>query len=228
MEEMEIDLKEYLDIIWSKKWLILGITLLATLISGLVSFFVLQPVYEASTTIMIGKSNTSEQSIKYDDVMLNQKLVNTYSEIIKSNTVLEEVVSNLKLGQSATQLKENVTVNPIGDTEIIEIKVNNSDPVLATNIANDLSEVSMENVKEIMKIDNVQVIDRAEVPNDPVKPNEIMNIIIAAVLGFMIGIGIVFLREYLDNTITSPNDIEKYLDLSVIGVIPLFSKEDLQ
>ena len=228
MEEMEIDLKEYLDIIWSKKWLILGITLLATLISGLVSFFVLQPVYEASTTIMIGKSNTSEQSIKYDDVMLNQKLVNTYSEIIKSNTVLEEVVSNLKLGQSATQQKENVTVNPIGDTEIIEIKVNNSDPVLATNIANDLSEVSMENVKEIMKIDNVQVIDRAEVPNDPVKPNEIMNIIIAAVLGFMIGIGIVFLREYLDNTITSPNDIEKYLDLSVIGVIPLVAKEDLQ
>ena len=225
---MEIDLKEYLDIIWSKKWLILGITLLAALISGLVSFFVLQPVYEASTTIMIGKSNNSEQSIKYDDLMLNQKLVNTYSEIIKSNTVLEEVVSNLKLGQSATQLKENVTVNPIGDTEIIEIKVNNSDPVLATNIANDLSEVSMENVKEIMKIDNVQVIDRAEVPNDPVKPNEIMNIIIAAVLGFMIGIGIVFLREYLDNTITSPNDIEKYLDLSVIGVIPLFSKEDLQ
>ena len=225
---MEIDLKEYLDIIWSRKWLILGITLLAALISGLISFFVLQPVYEASTTIMIGRSNTSDQSLQYDDLMLNQKLVNTYSNIITSNTVLDDVVSNLKLGQSTTTLKENVKVNPIADTEIIEIKVNNSDPVLATNIANDLSEVSMQNVKRIMKIDNVQVIDRAEVPNNPVKPNEIMNIAIAAVLGFMIGIGIVFLREYLDNTITSPNDIEKYLDLSVIGVIPLFSKEDLQ
>ena len=224
---MEIDLKEYLDIIWNKKWLIIGITLLAALISGLISFFVLQPVYEASTTIMIGRSNTSEKSLQYDDLMLNQKLVNTYSEIIKSNTVLEDVISNLKLGQSVTRLKENVKVNPIADTEIIEIKVDNSDPVLATNIANDLSEVSMENVKKIMKIDNVQVIDRAEVPNNPIKPNKIMNIAIAAVLGFMIGIGIVFLREYLDNTIKSPNDVEKYLDLSVIGVIPLVAKEDL-
>lgn len=225
---MEIDLKEYLDIIWSRKWLIIGITLLAALISGLISFFVLQPVYEASTTIMIGKSNTSEKSLQYDDLMLNQKLVNTYSEIIKSNTVLEDVISNLKLGESVTRLKENVKINPITDTEIIEIKVNNSDPVLSTNIANDLSEVSMQNVKRIMKIDNVQVIDKAEVPNYPIKPNKVMNIVIASVLGLMLGIGIVFLKEYLDNTIKLPSDVEKYLELSVIGVIPLVRKEDLQ
>ena len=74
MDEMEIDLKEYLDIIWSRKWLIIGITLLAALISGLISFFVLQPVYEASTTIMIGKSNTSEKSLQYVlDVCVQRK-----------------------------------------------------------------------------------------------------------------------------------------------------------
>ena len=85
---MEIDLKEYLSIIWDRKWLIIGVTLLAILISGIISFFVLKPVYETSTTILIGKSNSSQQAINFDDVMLNQKLVNTYGEIIKSKTVL--------------------------------------------------------------------------------------------------------------------------------------------
>ena len=225
---MEIDLKEYLSIIWDRKWLIIGVTLLAILISGIISFFVLKPVYETSTTILIGKSNSSQQAINFDDVMLNQKLVNTYGEIIKSKTVLNEVITNLKLGQSTSSLKENVKISPVSDTEIIEIKVSNSNPKLATDIANDLAQVSMKNVKEIMKIDNVQVIDRAEIPKGPIKPNKMMNMAIAAVLGFMIGIGIVFLREYLDNTIKSPNDIEKYLGLSTIGVIPIIEKEDLQ
>lgn len=225
---MEIDLKEYLSIIWYRKWLIIGVTLLAILISGIISFFVLKPVYETSTTILIGKSNSSQQAINFDDVMLNQKLVNTYGEIIKSKTVLNEVITNLKLGQSTSSLKENVKISPVSDTEIIEIKVSNSNPKLATDIANDLAQVSMKNVKEIMKIDNVQVIDRAEIPKGPIKPNKMMNMAIAAVLGFMIGIGIVFLREYLDNTIKSPNDIEKYLGLSTIGVIPIIEKEDLQ
>ena len=118
-------------------------------------------------------------------------------------------------------------MNPIVETEIIEITVNDENPKLATDIANEVSKVSIKNVQDIMKIDNVQVIDQAELPKGPVKPNKFMNIVIAAILGFMIGIAVIFLREYLDNTIKTPNDVEKYLDLSTIGIIPFMEQEDL-
>lgn len=225
---MEIDLKEYMSIIWNKKWLILGVTLLAIIISAIISFFVLDPTYETSTKILVGRSNVSQNAINYEDIMLSQSLVNTYGEIIKSETVLNEVIANLKLNISTGALKKRIKVNPVAETEIIEIKVNDTDPNLATNIANELAKVSMKNVKEIMKIDNVQVIDQAQIPKSPIKPNKNMNIAIAAILGFMIGIGIVFLREYLDNTIKTPNDVEKYLGLSTIGIIPFIEKEDLE
>ena len=228
MGEMEIDLKEYMSIIWNKKWLILGVTLLAIIISAIISFFVLEPTYETSTKILVGRSNVSQNAINYEDIMLSQSLVNTYGEIIKSETVLNEVIANLKLNISTGALKKRIKVNPVAETEIIEIKVNDTDPNLATNIANELAKVSMKNVKEIMKIDNVQVIDQAQIPKSPIKPNKNMNIAIAAILGFMIGIGIVFLREYLDNTIKTPNDVEKYLGLSTIGIIPFIEKEDLE
>ncbi len=228
MGEMEIDLKEYMSIIWNKKWLILGVTLLAIIISAIISFFVLDPTYETSTKILVGRSNVSQNAINYEDIMLSQSLVNTYGEIIKSETVLNEVIANLKLNISTGALKKRIKVNPVAETEIIEIKVNDTDPNLATNIANELAKVSMKNVKEIMKIDNVQVIDQAQIPKSPIKPNKNMNIAIAAILGFMIGIGIVFLREYLDNTIKTPNDVEKYLGLSTIGIIPFIEKEDLE
>ena len=228
MGEMEIDLKEYMSIIWNKKWLILGVTLLAIIISAIISFFVLDPTYETSTKILVGRSNVSQNAINYEDIMLSQSLVNTYGEIIKSETVLNEVIANLKLNISTGALKKRIKVNPVAETEIIEIKVNDTDPNLATNIANELAKVSMKNVKEIMKIDNVQVIDQAQIPKSPIKPNKNMNIAIAAILGFMIGIGIVFLREYLDNTRKTPNDVEKYLGLSTIGIIPFIEKEDLE
>lgn len=224
-ETVEIDLKEYLNVIWFRKWIIIGITLLAIIVSALVSFFVLDPVYETSTTIIVGRSNDSEQAIEYNDIMLNQKLVDTYSVVVKSKSVLSEVVSNLKLVETPEQLKDKVSVSPVSDTEIIEIKVQDVDPKLATDIANDLAEVFMENITELMKIDNVQIIDQAEVPRNPIKPNEKLNILIAAVLGVMVGLGVVFLMEYLDNTFKSASDVERHLDLPIIGVIPLIEED---
>lgn len=224
-ETVEIDLKEYLNIIWFRKWIIIGITLLAIIVSALVSFFVLDPVYETSTTIIVGRSNDSEQAIEYNDIMLNQKLVDTYSVVVKSKTVLTEVVENLKLVERPEQLKDKVSVSPVSDTEIIEIKVQDVDPKLATDIANNLAEVFMENITELMKIDNVQIIDQAEVPRNPIKPNKKLNVLIAAVLGVMVGLGVVFLMEYLDNTFKSANDVERHLDLPIIGVIPLIEED---
>lgn len=226
MEEMEtIDLREYFDVIRKRLWIIVIITGLAVITSGIISYFVLEPVYETATTLMVGKTKSSEQMVEYSDVLLSQKLVKTYGEIGKSRTVAKEVIKNLKLDITPDEFKGKISVNAVGDTEIIMIKVQDTNPTLAASIANNLATVFQKHVTKIMKVDNVQVIDQAETPKGPIKPRPMLNIIIAGFLGIMAGLGIILLLEYLDNTIKTPYDVEKYLELPVIGTIPLVDEK---
>lgn len=227
MQEMEyeIDLRDLFEIILKRIWIIALITVLSIAISGIVSYFILDPIFETSTTLIVSKPNDEESMIQYSDVLLSQKLVKTYGEIIKSRNVSKQVINQLGLDITPEQLKNMITVSPVKDTEIVRIKVTLTNPGLASDIANKVAEVFMKDVKRIMNVDNVQVIDKAEIPLTPVKPRPQLNMLIAGFLGMMIGLGIIFLIEFLDNTIKTPNDIEKYLDLSVIGTIPFVDEK---
>lgn len=221
MEEMEIiDLREYIEVIRKRFWIIVMITVIAVATSGIISYFVLEPVYEVSTTLMVGKAQNSEQMIEYSDVLLSQKLVKTYGEIGKSRAVAKEVIKNLNLDLTPAQFKGKISVNAVGDTEIIMIKVQDVNLRVAVSIANNLTTVFKKNVIKIMKVDNVQIIDEAEIPKGPIKPKPVLNMVIAGFVGIMVGLGITFLLEYLDNTIKTPYDVEKYLELPIIGTIP--------
>jgi capsular polysaccharide biosynthesis protein len=123
---------------------------------------------------------------------------------------------------SVGAITSKLSVELKNDTRIIQISAQNNDPVMAQTIANKVAEVFMEKVVDIMQVENVKVIDKAEVPKSPVKPNKRQNVAIAFVLGLAIGFGVVFLIEYLDNTVKTPEDVKKYLDLPVIGTIPVF------
>lgn len=219
----EIKLREYLYIIRLKFWIIALITTLSIIVSSITSFFILEPEYETFTTLMLSKPSTGtglNEAIQYNDVLLNQKLVATYEQIAKSRLVSNEVIKNLGLNLTPEQLGMKVKVSLIEDTEIIKIVVNDKKPELATSIANETAEVFKKNIAIIMKIENVQVIDKAEVPINPAKPRPMLNIAIAGALGIMISLLLVFLLEYMDNTIKTPSDIENHLNLPVIGVIP--------
>lgn len=217
----EIELREYFYILWKRKWIIVLIILLSIITSGILSYYVLTPEYETFTTLMLGKPNISrEENIEYNDVLLNQKLVSTYGEIAKSKLVSKEVIKNLDLDITSSALAEKINVSLVRDTGIIKILVNDYEPQFAANIANETAAVFMKHVVDLMKIENVQVIDRAEVPTVPVRPRSELNMAIAGILGLMISIFIIFLLEYMDNTIKTPDEIERYLGLSVIGVIP--------
>ena len=220
MEET-IDLREYFAIIKKRFWIIALITVVAMVVSGVVSFFVLSPVYEAKSTLIVNTEKSQEtQMITGDQFTVTQKLAVTYGEIIKSRTVLEDVISNLKLDSEYEDLVEKITVSPVQDTQIISISVQDTNPKKARDIANEIPKVFEKEVKRITKANDIQVIDKAILPQGAIKPNKMMNVAIAAVLGMMIGLFIVFLLEYLDNKIKTPQDIEKHLGLSVIGVIP--------
>ena len=220
MEET-IDLREYFGIIKKRFWIIALITVIAAVVSGIISFFMLKPVYEAKSTLIVNtEKNEETQMITGDQFSVTQKLAVTYGEIIKSRAVLEDVIKNLKLDNEYEELANNVTVSPVKDTQIISISVQDTNKQKARDIANEIPKVFAKEAKRITKANDVQVIDKATLPKNPIKPNKVMNVLIAFVLGTMIGLFVVFLIEYLDNKMKTPQDIEKHLGLSVIGVIP--------
>ena len=220
MEET-VDLREYFGIIKKRFWIIALITTIAIVVSGAISFFVLTPVYEAKSTLIVNtEKNEETQMITGDQFNVTQKLAVTYGEIIKSRSVLEDVIKNLKLDDDYEDLVNNITVSPVKDTQIISISVQDTNKEKARDIANEIPKVFKKEAKRITKANDIQVIDKAILPQNPIKPNKMMNMAIAAVLGAMIGLFVVFLIEYLDNKLKTPQDIEKYLGLSVLGVVP--------
>ena len=218
--EYEIDLKEIFHML-QKRWvLITGITLSALIISTIVSFFILTPIYEASTTMIVNYKQNQESVMTYNDLQTSQKLVATYTEIIKSERILDEVINKLNLELSPKELINKITVSQVGQTEILKLNVKDEDPELATLIANTISKVFQEGIGQMMEVENVSTIDVAKVPESPVSPNKLMNIAIATVLGMMVSVGLVFVIEFLDRTYKTPNDIERHLGLSILGAIP--------
>ena len=205
MEET-IDLREYFAIIKKRFWIIALLAIISALISGVIS---LNADKQAETQIVTG-----------DQITVTQKLAVTYGEIIKSRIVLDDVIKNLKLENTYESLSGQITVSPVKDTQIISISVQDTNKEKARDIANEIPKVFKKEVKRITKANDIQVIDKAILPQNPIKPNKMMNMAIAAVLGAMIGLFVVFLIEYLDNKLKTPQDIERHLGLSVIGVIP--------
>ena len=226
MEET-IDLREYFQIIKKRFWIIALLAVIAMVASGSISFFVLSPVYEAKTTLIVNTDKNPENTtITGDQLNVTQKLAVTYGEIIKSRTVLDEVNDTLKLDMSYGELAGKVSVAPVKDTQIISVTVQDTNSRRATDIANTIPKVFSKEAKRITKANSVEVIDQAMQPTAPIKPNKVMNIAIAGVLGVMIGLFVIFLLEYLDNKIKTPQDIEKHLGLPLLGVIPdEFSKK---
>lgn len=226
----EISLREMFLIFRRRTKLIIASTLIAIILSGVISIFFIAPKYETFTTLMVGKSKDYQfgnNSLEYNDLLLSQRLVSTYGEIAKSRVVSDEVIDNLSLDMSYETFRAKTDVTLIPDTEIIKLNIVDTNPILAATIANETAKVFMENTKEIMKVENIQIIDEAQIPKRPTSPKIKLNIAIGAVLGLMLGVFAAFLLEFLDKTIKSPADVEKYLDLPVIGTIPVVNEKNL-
>ena len=218
-----MDLRQIFQIIIKRLWIIILATIICTIASGIISYFVLDNTYEASATLIVSKTREDQSNLQYNDILLNQKLVKTYSEVVKSNRVLEKVIDEMNLELSSSSLRNKIQVNSVSDTEIIRIAVDDINPIFAADLANAVAVVFIDEIGSIMKMDNVQFIDNAKVPKTPIKPRPMMNMGIAGLLGLMVSVFIIFLIEYLDNTIKDPKDIETVLELPVLGGIPAFN-----
>ncbi|MBU8771468.1 Wzz/FepE/Etk N-terminal domain-containing protein [Cytobacillus firmus] len=220
MEET-ISLKELFQTLKKRFSLIIAITIIAVMISGIVSYFVLTPIYQSSTQILVNQSKDEQGLYNYNEVQTNLQLINTYNVIIKSAAILELVKEQLDLDITAAELNEKITVQSEQNSQVVTLSVQDEDPQMAADIANKTAEVFQKEIVEIMNVNNVTIIAKAELGENPspVKPQPLLNIAIAMVVGLMAGVGIAFLLEYLDNTIKDEQDIEKAVGLPVLGVI---------
>ena len=150
----------------------------------------------------------------------NLQLAKTYATIAQSRTVEQNVIKDLDLSLTVEGLNSLISINPVKTTEILEIQVTNTNPELATLIANSMAQEFSKAVIEIKKVDSVSIVDKAVTPDKPVKPNKTLNVLIAFVVGLMASVGLVFLLEYIDNTVKTSSDVEKLLGIPVLGVIP--------
>ena len=190
------------------------------------------PMYSASTTLVLASSGKNENlpdtgitTSTATEVTVNSKLVSTYSELVKSKNILRQVISNLNMKIEEDTLRKNITVSSVKDTELIQITVKNEKPSYASQIANEIAKVFTEKVKEIYKIENVQIVDEAEVPNEPSNINHKKDVAIFALIGLVVSIGYVLLLNMLDTTVKTPEDIEEGLKLPVLAVIPVYETD---
>ena len=214
----EINLNELFGYFWSKKLIIIFITLVALLIGTIYTIFIQKPMYQSYTTILLTKQeNTAITSV---DLNLNQNLVDTYREIIKSNTVINKVINNLALNCTTSELKKKITVESVNDTEIIKITVKDDDALLASKIANETARVFNIEIIKLYNIENIGVVDTAETNDTPYNVNILKQLVIATMLGIVLAFGFVFVLFYFDTSVKSSDEIEKKLKIPVIGNIP--------
>lgn len=221
-----MEIKRYIQIILKKLWFIILVPILAGAIAGYLNFFVYEPVYQAETTLLItGLSSSGEQdsnSLRLEDIAAGQVLIYEYSAIISSNRVTSAVLNELN-DPYITQddLRSMMSIRAVNDTRIIAITVTYNDPEKTALIADILAEKFAEAVVGLYRIENVDIIDKAQVPTYPVGPARMKNTVMAAFAAGLFAVGFVILLDFLNTKIKTSDDVENHLGLSVIGSIPV-------
>lgn len=220
MEDQTIRLDELFEAL-KKRWLmIVTITLVATILSAAISFFVIKPQYEASTKVYIGKDDSQNQSYNQNDVIMYQKLMKTYSEAIKTKDLISRSLENTSFDLEPEQVLSNLTVVSVTDTQILQIKYKGKNPKEAEAVIEEVSKEFIKTSKELVPNGNIKVIEKVELPEKPISPNKKMNIGIAFLIGLMVSVGIAFLLEFLDNSFKNKEELEREFDIPVLGSIP--------
>ena len=229
MEEETISLRELFAVLKKRFIMIAIITVLSTVVSGVVSYSYLKPVYQSSTQILVSTAAAgSLSSIAGISLDNDAKYIETYNVILKSPYILDQVIKELDMKTTTGELNGSVNVTQEGESQVVRISVDHNDPAKAVLIANEIAKVFQREISELMRIDNINILSPAELPNNPVpiKPQPVLNMAIAFVVGLMASVGIAFLLEYLDNTIKSEQDVEKLLGLPVLGAVSTVSKDE--
>lgn len=216
-----IDLREIFFLLKNNLLSIIASTLVCAILGFVVTSFLITPKYEASATMIVNsQQNQTSANLTNDMLTTAKNLVSTYGIIVKSDTVLEQVIQNLDLEMDYEELADRVSVSAVDSTQVMRIAVQDANPAQAKAIVGEIVAIAPDVIQDAVEAGSVKVISDARVGDDPVSPNKMMNTAIAGLLGLVLSVGVVFLKEMLNNTFKTDDDIQKHLGFTVLGVIP--------
>jgi len=216
----EINLKELWHYFMSKIHIIIIAMMLGVLLGNIYLFFIQTPMYKSTTSLVLVNETSANTTITQNDILLNNNLVQTYSEIIKSRKVLSQVVRNLDLEETVEMLSDSTSVSAVTNTQLIKIVVSHESNQQAKKIANEIAEVFVEEVQKIYNIQNISIVDKAQAAMHPYNVSVVKQNIIYILLGMIAGVGITFMIYYFDTSVKDAKTVEEKLNLTVLGVVP--------
>lgn len=222
---IEIDLVELLGVILHNLWIIIVSGVIVAAVALLVSYFIITPKYESVTKIYV-ISKTNADTMTYSDLQAGSTLTKDYKELVKSRPVLEEVLAETGIDVELKDLEEQITVEVPTDTRIVSITVEDKDPYEARIIADSVRIAASKHIREVMDTEAVNVVEEASLPIEKSSPSILKNTAIGYAVGLFLAIAIVIINYIMDDTIKTPDDVEKFLGVSVLGSIP-YSENDL-
>jgi len=222
---VEIDLVELFGVILHNLWIIIVSGVIVGSIALLASKFLLTPKFESVTKIyIISKSNS--ESVTYTDLQVGSTLTKDYRELVKSRPVLDEVITETGIETEAAALANQIDVEVPQDTRIVSITVTDEDPYMARDIANSVRIAAAKHIQNVMDTEAVNVVEEANLPTSKSSPNVMKNTAIGYIAGIVLAMAIIIIIYIMDDTIKTPDDVEKFLGVSVLGTIP-YSESDL-
>lgn len=218
--EIELRIQDILEILKRKWKLVIAVVSITTIITALVNFFLITPIFQVNSKVFIGKEENINSKYDNSDVQMYQKLLKTYSELMKTKDLIEDSINKNNLNISADEVIDNLKVTPMADTQILQVSYENKDKVLAREVLVSIIDEFMLESKTIIPNGNVKVIESAELPEKPISPQKALNVVIAFIIGLMVGASLALLKEYVDDTVKTKEQTEKVMELPVIGMIP--------
>lgn len=220
-ESIEIDLREIFGVLLHRLWIIIVAALVCGAVAFICSFFIITPKYESTTKVYILNKQNANGTVTYSDVQLSSTLSKDYEQLVTSRYVIEGVIKELNLDETYESLVGRVSASNATDTRIIAITVTDPDPAQAQRMANSVRDLAAKHITEVMDIEAVNVVDQANLPDSPVSPSISKWTIIGALVGIIISAAVIIIQHLLDDTIKTSEDVEKYLGLSTLALIPV-------
>lgn len=225
MEEQEyetVDLLEVINVLWQNVRAILLCTVVGAAVAFVVSAFFIAPKYEASALMIVNTRQDATANVTSDQINSATKLVSTYGIIIKSDTVLQQVINNLDANTSYEEVERCVTVNAVENTQVMQVTVRSKNADWAKQVCKQITQIAPDVIVETVEAGSVKVISQAKGDPNPVSPNVQRNTVMGGLLGLVLCAGVVLVRFLLDNKVRTEEDVTRHLDLAVLGVIPVY------
>ena len=224
-DEVEIDIGHILSMLWERILVIIATGIIVGLAGFLVSKFLITPKYESETKLyVLNRANDSATTLS--DVQLSTQLTKDYQILVTSAPVMNQVIKELGLNMKASELASTISVDTPSDTRVLQITVTSDDPKRAKDIADKVAQVSSKKICDIMKIEQVNVIEEGSMSEEPAVDTVQKWTLIGLALGIVLSCAVIIIRSMLDDTVKTTEDVEKYFDLSTLAVIPISEEMD--